>query len=409
MINMKTYYSNNYDQFNAFTKASSLFLNELQKELNQHISKDIAELKQPFFTHIAIQYQFAASLPDGLSTWRNVIKTYYELIKLNLQLNKHQQMYELYGWTSLFLSEGNQELYYCEEQIKNIQSPNSEILFKLNIDKYHTLYESCLRYSFTLAIWCLDNISGHSDMNSDYEKLLKDDVSYKIDKLDKCTTYNFLNSLSNLKKGVEPLVRNSIAHKTFEYLENGKIKFINRDSYKEYDVYEFQTLVNNIHVNYFAQLTAITLFAFDNNHKIDMKKIRRYNSDKQLRIIIDQEFRVLSFIPVSIKFVFDGIICEVETPIGYDVESQVACKINNTNFNATLSPMDIKNAILNVIYQIAGLRTNYKYCKVTVFEFNSKNRIGYIEINLEEWTKLYDSSPSTETLDSYIIKSSFGS
>ena len=311
---MKTYYSDKYGEFDSFSRGMLLFLPELQKELNQYISKDISELEQPFFTHVAASYQLAQnSFNNGLHIWRNVIKAYYELFNLNLQLNKHQEMYELYGYTSIYLAEGNQELFYCEEQLNNNKSTESEILLKLHIDKYLTLYESCLRYSITLGIWCLDNISGHKDMNADYEKLLKDDVSYKVDKIDKCSNYQFKNSLEFLKEGVVPLIRNSVAHKTFEYLENNKIKFIDRNVHKEYSLFEIQSTIDKIHINYLAQLTAITLFAFDNINKIDFKKIKRYRSDKQLRIIIDQEFRRLSFIPRSIEFSNNTIILVIKS------------------------------------------------------------------------------------------------
>ena len=333
---MKTYYSDKYGEFDSFSRGMLLFLPELQKELNQYISKDISELEQPFFTHVAASYQLAQnSFNNGLHIWRNVIKAYYELFNLNLQLNKHQEMYELYGYTSIYLAEGNQELFYCEEQLNNNKSTESEILLKLHIDKYLTLYESCLRYSITLGIWCLDNISGHKDMNADYEKLLKDDVSYKVDKIDKCSNYQFKNSLEFLKEGVVPLIRNSVAHKTFEYLENNKIKFIDRNVHKEYSLFEIQSTIDKIHINYLAQLTAITLFAFDNINKIDFKKIKRYRSDKQLRIIIDQEFRRLSFIPRSIEFSNNTIICDIEVPIGYNSPTENYGNIGNKKFSAT--------------------------------------------------------------------------
>jgi len=405
---MKTYYSDKYGEFDSFSRGMLLFLPELQKELNQYISKDIAELEQPFFTHVAASYQLAQnSFSNGLHIWRNVIKSYYELVNLNLQLNKQQEMFELYGYTSTYLVEGNQELYYCEEQLNNNKSKDSEILLKLHIDKYHTLYESCLRYSITLGIWCLDNISGHKDMNADYEKLLKDDVSYKIDKIEKCNSYQFRNSLAYLKEGVEPLIRNSVAHKTFEYLENNKIKFIDRNAHKEYSLFEIRSVIDIIHINYLAQLTAITLFAFDNISKIDFKKIKRYSSDKQLRIIIDQEFRRLSFIPRSIEFMNNSIICDVEAPIGYDSPTEYYSNIGNKKFNATFPPLEIKNTILNIIYYMANLKTNYDYCKVTVYEYTSDTVLGFIEVKLGEWTKLYDSEPSKEELDKHIIKSTF--
>lgn len=405
---MKTYYSDKYGDFDSFSRGMLLFLPELQKELNQYISRDISELEQPFFTHVASSYQHAQnSFNNGLLIWRNVIKTYYELINLNLQLNKQQEMYELYGYTTIFLAEGQQELYYCEEQLNNNKSTDSEIILKLHIDKYHTLYESCLRYSITLGIWCLDNISGHKDMNADYKKLLKDDVSYKIGKIDECNSYQFINSLSNLKEGIEPFIRNSVAHKTFEYLENNKIKFINRDSHKEYSLFEIQSIIDRIHINYLAQLTAVTIFAFDNINKIDFKKIKRYRSDKQLRIIIDQEFRRLSFIPRSIQFTNGNVICDVEAPVGFDSPTEFYGDIGNKRFNATFPPLDIKNTILNIIYYIADLKTNYDYCKVSVYEYASDKIIGFVEVNLGEWTKLFDSKPSKEILDKHIIKSTF--
>ena len=56
---------------------------------------------------------------------------------------------------------------------------------------------------------------------------------------------------------------------------------------------------------------------------------------------------------------------------------------------------------------MADLKTNYTYCKVSVYDFASENIIGFIEVNLGEWTKLFDSKSSKEELDKHIIKSTF--
>lgn len=408
---MKTYYSDRYKDFDSHSRGLLLFLPDLQRELNQYISKDISELEQPFFSHLATSYQFAHNsfYNNGLQIWRDIIKSYYELITLNLQLNKHQEMYELYAETTIFLAEGQQELFYSEQQLENNKSADIEILLKLHSDKYHTLYESCLRYSITLFIWCLDNISAHKDMNSDFEKLLNDDISYKIGKIDKCKSFQFINPLSIIKEGVEPLIRNSVAHKTFEYLENKKIKFIDRDNFKEYNLYELKTIVDKIHINYLAQLTALTLFSFDNIANVNFSKIKRFRTVKQLRIIIDQEFRRLSFIPKNIDFQNESIVCVVEAPIGYDSPTEFMGNIGGKKFNTSFPPVNIRNTILSIIYYIADLKTNYNACLVTVYEFASEKQIGFVKVNLAEWTRLYDSKPSSEELDKYIIKSTLPS
>ena len=404
---MKTYYSDKHKNFDSHSRGLLLFLPDLQRELNSYISRDISELEQPFFSHIASSYQFVHNsfYNNGLQIWRDVIKTYYELINLNLQLNKHQGMYELYAETTIFLAEGQQELFYSEQQLDNNKSDDIEILLKLHSDKYHTLYESCLRYSITLFIWCLDNISAHKDMNSDFEKLMTDDLSYKINKIDKGKSLQFINPLSILKEGVEPLIRNSVAHKTFEYLENKKIKFTDRNVVKEYNLYELKTIIDKIHINYLAQLTALTMFSFDNIGKVNFGKIKRFRTDKQLRIIIDQEFRRLSFVPKNIDFLNDSIVCAVETPVGYDSPTEFMGNLGGKSFNTSFPPLNIRNTILSIIYYMADLKTNYKNCIVTVHEFASEKLIGFVQVNLAEWTRLYDSKPSSQELDKYIIKS----
>lgn len=403
----KLYYSGKQDNYDSISRGLLLFLPDLKRELSTYTKKDISELQQPFFQHIASSYQHALNSHsvNGLGIWRNVIKIYYELIDLCLQLNKHQEMYELYGIMTLFLSEGQQELFYCNEQLESAKDSDINILLKLHCDKYHTIYESSYRYSLTLASYCLDHISGHTDINKDFEQMCKDDVSYKITKIGECKSYSFKNDLKILYEGVKPIIRHSIAHKTFEYLENNKIKLINRKEVCELGLYELQQEIEKIYINFLGQLTAVTLFAFDNISKIDFSKIKRYSSDKQLRIIMDQEFRRLSFKPRTIEFHNNSIICNVDAPVGWDSPTELMGDLGGGSFYKKFEPVNLKYTVLRIIYYFADLKTRFHNCLVNVYEFTSDEMIGYVEVNLAEWTKLYDSMPSVEELDKYIISS----
>jgi len=402
----KPYYSKINGNYHSASPGMFLFLPDLQRELNSLVKKDIAELKEPFFQQIATSYQYAHNsfYSDGLKIWRNVIKVYYELVELCVQFGRHQEMYELYGIMNLFLSEGQQELFYCNEQIESANKENIEILLKVHCDKYHTIYESLFRYSITLASYCLDIISENNDVLKEYEELCKDDVSYKIKKIKNCKSYTFNNDLLFLSKGVRPIIRNSIAHKTFEYLENNSIKFINRKEVLELKLFEIKTISEELYINYLAQFTAITLFAFDNIHKIDIGKIKRYSNDKQLRIIIDQEFRRLSFNPSNIEFQNDLLKCEVNAPLGWNSPREIMGNLGEGNFYQKSEPVNLKETILSIIYYFAELKTRFKKCQINVLEFATGELIGYVIVNLAEWTKLYDGSPGTDILDKHIIR-----
>jgi hypothetical protein len=409
---MKTYYSDKLDDSDLNSPGILLFLPDIKRELSQYIKRDIADLEQPFFTQTVHSYLTAHNSiynnKSGLILWKNIIKSYYELIDINLLSNKHQKMYELYAETSQYLSEGQHDLFLAEEQLENNKNSNREMKFKLYCDKYHILYESCLRYSITPFVWCLDNISGHKDKDKNFEELIKDDLSYKIDKINKCTC-QFFNSLSYLKDGAEPLIRNSIAHKTFEYLENNKIKFVDRKVQKEYDMLDLITLVDKIQINYLAQVTALTLFAFDNIAKVDSSIVKKYRNDKQLRIRIDTEFRRFSFIPKSIDFKYNSIICTVEAPVGYDRPHERGGTIDGKMFMATVPPLDLRAFMLQMMHFIAGLQTKYQFGSIYVFEKLSNVRKAFLEVNLSEWTNLYNSKPTAEELGKNIIGSSFTS
>ena len=65
----------------------------------------------------------AESFESGLSIWKNTIRIYHELTNLVVELGKLKKMNDIYLNSIDLLIEGQQDLYHCDLQIKQMKEP----------------------------------------------------------------------------------------------------------------------------------------------------------------------------------------------------------------------------------------------------------------------------------------------
>ncbi len=350
---------------------------------------------------------------QGVVIWKKTIEIYFELIKLAAGLGKYNEMHQIYLNVEEHIVEGQQDLYHCDEEMESVKERDAEVRFKVLMEKYHTLYEKNIRHSITIAIYCLDLVSNHKDINEkSLAKYCEDDLSYKLRKIEDCKNVRFINDLSFLSKGIEPHVKNAISHKRIEYGEESNIVFKDIDKkgnewHREFRLAEFEKLVEAIQINFLAQVAAMTLFVYDYQDKLNFTEIKRFRNLKQLRSLIDEFIYESLFISQDIRFVDNNskIICDVKKTDGFDYPTELFGKLGAIKFRKKRPPLKADKQALRIVFYIARLGTEFRECEVNVF--NYKQKCGSIKVNLAEWAKILQSEYTKEDLYKHIIETTF--
>lgn len=374
-------------------------------------------LPYPYIESLVQSYLFAEHAVhhdnEGIIIWRKTIEIYFELVKLAADLGKHNKMWQIYLNAMKHIVEGQQDLYHCDEEIESVKDRAVEVRFRTLMEKYHTLYEKNIKYSITIAIYCLDLISNHKDINEkSLAEYCEDDLSYKLKKIEACGNYRFINDLSFLLKGIEPHVKNAISHRRIEYGEESNIIFKNRDRkgnewQREFKLVEFEKLIEAIQINFLAQSATMMLFVYDYQDKLNFEGIKRFRNLKQLRALIYGIIQEAFFISKDIRFVDDNskIICDVQKTNGFDYPSECIGKLSGKLIRKKRPALKADEQALRIAFDIAHLDTEFQECEVNVFDY--KQKCGNIKVNLAEWTKIVQSEYTKEDLDKYIIENAF--
>ena len=333
-----------------------------------------------------------------------IIEIYFELIRLVAALNKYEEMRDLYLESMEYILEGQNDLFNCNEQIESVLGKDLEVQFKAFMDKYHTLHEGNVRYSISLAVFCLDYVANHKDIDKSPERYCRDDLSYKVSKIEKCKNYSFTNDLNSLLLGINPHIRNAISHKTVQYGEDSIVTFCDRTWAKEYSIREFEALVEAIEINFNAQMAALTLFTYEYEDQLDFKVVKPYFNLKQLRIEIDRQVHDSYFVTRDITFDEENscIICDVEKKLGFDSPSELFGNIKGFKFRKKIPKLDAEHQALRVAHTIALLRTDFDKCRINVLDCKD-SVIGYIEVDLAQWTKLAEQESTKSDFEKHIL------
>ncbi|OGS43351.1 MAG: hypothetical protein A2539_03570 [Elusimicrobia bacterium RIFOXYD2_FULL_34_15] len=405
------YYSKKLDIGGPKEAAILFYLPEIKKAIGHIISKNIGHIPPPHIESIISSYEFANHSvylgKEGTKIWTKTIETYFKYIKLVVDQGKINELYQIYLISMEHLREGQEDLFYCEEQIESSKNKDPEIKLRLMLDKYHSLYEKNIRYSINIASYCLDLITTHKDIKSKSldEYCVNDDLSYKIGKIENGITKCKLDLINRiLLKGLDPHIKNAASHKGIEYGINGNLILKDRDWNKEFSLTELTRIVEEAEINFNAQGASIVLFAFEYFDKVDPKINKLYYSLKGLRSLIDAEIKNAYFIPKDINFIDDKyIVIDVEKIAGFDSTSELMGNIEGKRFYSQRPKLNTNDQALRIILYIAHFKTNFKECTVNVLDYNDK-KIGIFRVNLEKWTKIIQTKYSFSDLEPYVIE-----
>ncbi len=408
------YYSRKRSPINSPIGGILLTLPDIKKTIGHITKRSPILLPYPHIGSLVQSYLFAEHAvyhgKEAVKIWKKTIEIYFELIKLGVDLGKYKEMYDIYLIAMEHIVEGQQDLYYCDEEIESVKDKDVEVRFKALVGKYHTLYEKNVRYSITLAIYCLDLVSNHKDMNKkSLAEYCEDDLSCKLNKIKSCQGYKFINDLSFLTRGIEPLVKNAISHKRIEYGEEFNIIFRDRDRkgnerQREFKLGEFAKIVEATQINFTAQETGMALFVYDYQDKLSFGEVKQFRNLKQLRALIDRSIQEAFFIPKDIRFVDNNskVICDVEKTSGFDYPSEWLGNLSGVKFRKGRPALKADEQALRIVSDIANLKTEFRECQINVYDY--KQKCGSVKVNLDEWTKIVQSEHSKEDLDKHIIE-----
>ena len=176
------YYSRDASDLDHAEMGALLYLPDIIKSFGHIIERRIGLLRFPYMNNIISAYLFAENIKyhfdPGIDIIVKIVEMYFELIKLCAALNKYNDMIDIYSISMNYLLEGQNDLYNIDDQLKFIKDRDPEIQYKVLVDKYHTLYEGNLKYTITLAIYCLDIIANQKDIKIKDAKNIAKTISH---------------------------------------------------------------------------------------------------------------------------------------------------------------------------------------------------------------------------------------
>jgi hypothetical protein len=272
-----------------------------------------------------------------------IAAAYYEVLSLVGDLGRTQEVYAVYSSAFDKLHEGQNDLFNVNEQLAAVEGRDVEVIFKALLDKYHSLYEGNVRYTLAPVTYALDIITGHKDSGAKSpEEYASDDVSYKLQKIENAKKLQLQNPLDPLLIGIEPHLRNAISHRTFEYLDSGRMRFVDRAWSKQMVEDEFSKAVLEIDTNLQGQLVGLTIFFHDYGDRLDLSKVPRYSTTKQLLALIDQIILRTWLYPKSVRCDSQRslIHCEVLQMAASEFPSKAFGFVDGVPFQDTRAPLD---------------------------------------------------------------------
>ena len=404
------YYSDKHEPFGS-DPSYLLFFDDIKKTLGHITAKDVGLVHPLHMRNIGNYYYYAQQAlyiyPSGVLNWQRTIEIYFELIKLVVQLGSLEKLGEIYFKGSFKINEGLQALYH-EEQRKSSKEDDWRIRINALMHKYHTLYEANVRYSIVMAIVCLDIISDHKDAKKKtLDDYFDDDLSYHLKKIEKCKEFTFQNQLEYLEKGINSNVRNAIGHKKIEYTDEETVILKDRKWEDNFAISDFERMIQFIMVNYYGQITAQLLFAYDYHEKIDLKGFKPYTNLKQLRILIDQEIRNSFLIAKDIRFENNNslISCDLEKSLGFDHPSEIFMNYHGATIGHRRPGLNLEEYVFRVIYHIALLNTDFTECTINVNKFDGTS-FGSMTVDLNGANEIAREDDGFNELKKRIISNS---
>ena len=357
----------------------------------------------------------------GDHVWKEVIETYFELLKLVVPLGHADALYELYLEIMEPLAEAQQELYNWERQIESLAEADVEVQYNAHMQEYMALYEGLVKATMAFPVYCLDLIAGGDydgkrlgkDLGKkDHSAYVHDDLSYKRSKVEEAESLGLRSDLSALLVGVEPHIRNAIAHKRFEYTESGGVTFRDIDRKKGTVIFErtmtlgaFKLLTKTLKVNFMAQGAALTLFPFEYGDRVRVRP-GVLTKPKALKAAIYHLCQEAQLEPTDIRIEGGHLRCDLYRSSALDSPSSFSGNLAGVRFRQDLPPLPLKDQLLHLGVRLAEHRTPIATAELRAVDHDN-DLIGYVKVDVTGLSEAM-AGPPFPPIETFIIESDFG-
>ena len=396
-----------------YPDAVKLLAPTLQRPLNELPNKNLKSLLSGLqFAMGQIALRGPGKAVQGDRVWQEVVEAVFELLALVVPLGKADNLYELFEAIMEPLAEAQQELYNWDAQIGSLADADEEVLYNAYMGKYTALYEGLVKATVSLPVYCIDVISEHKDLGKKGpEGYVHDDLSYKRSKVLEAAALGLRTDLAVLLTGVEPHVRNAIAHKRFEYAEDGRVTFRDTDRKtgavvfeKTYPLGSFKLLVKSLEVNFVAQGAALILFPFEYADRITLRT-GAPPKPKALKTTIYHECQEMKLEPTEIELKDGHLTCRLYRDSSLDYPSTMVANVNGVRMREEIPPLPLRDQLLGLAVRLAELMAPITVADLRAFD-HAGDPLGYVKVNLSGLSGAMK-GPPFPPLETFIIESDF--
>lgn len=389
---------------------------DVVKQIGHLLKKPLSNLPEPNKASIISGYHFATGhIVDGnvgTHAWQKIIEIIFELVALVVPLGKADELFELYMVIMVPLAEAQQDLFHAGQQIEALKEADVEVRYKAHIEKYMALYEGLVKRTLAFPVYCLDVISDHKDLKKkDAGAYLNDDLSYKQKKIEAAASMGLQNDLSVLLTGVNKHLRNSIAHKRFEYTEHGSMTFrdVDRAGAEIYrqtmSIETFEYNITALELNFLAQGAALMLYPHQYADQITVRSGAPAKT-KQLKVAIYHECTSAGYEPFSIDIIGSHLVCKVHRSSSLNNPSSVFGNLGGMKFWKDLPPLPIKDQVCNLALRLAPLAARLATADIEVCD-HAEKRIAFVKVDLLGLAKALRDDQET-AVETFFTEADFG-
>lgn len=342
---------------------------------------------------------------NPISTWQIIARIGIEIIERNYLMGRKQELFEALELTMHKIGNLQKVEYFSQkdvpeiEVVKNLEDldkppkVNPEDRLRKMLLYYHDLYEGSYKIGLSLFHFLCDLMEGKYKSSKPFETYLeKEDVSHKIIQLTKYSSeIKLQKNIQWLLIGADSHVRNAIAHKRWEFKE-GKVILRDRDGWeKELNYFEIEDMIRSLKIALKGMQTAMTI-SF-------CKYMDEISQPVQKRILDEESIQGIMYLFANENhFVLDDLEIKKDLSINCRLKEQIIPQNREmfAGFKTGAVKIDLP-PIPDRTYRVKSFVAsslpaiwNYKKISLDVYNFEKKN-VGRMEINLEEWSKMYQS------------------
>jgi hypothetical protein len=378
----------------------------LSMEINDRIGDILRPILKDFhpYIHVALldtynrvltipKFVDASDLPianyDPIPTWEKVVRIGIEIIDRTYKGYEPVLANALYGAIDLIGKKQKVE-YYAVQQIASVPTvgTRTEDMMRLMLGYYHDIYDGGHKVGLSFYHLACDILTSRHDGKKTFDDYLRDDVSFKFRKLKELSPNAKLqHSVDWLLLGLDNHIRNAVAHKNWEFVENKEIILNDRDGWsKKFNYLEIDDILKSLLIAYYG-IQAGLLISFV-KYQYDIERfIPKVKHD------FESIHAMLYFCADDQKFVLDDITkldeqtlhCTlIEKPLGVG-PTDVIMQNGPIIMKATLpTPAPRSERALGFIKESLSILWGYSKVIIDLKNWKKENR-GILEIDLTKW------------------------